>query len=185
MRRMFDHPWWNINALCPVQYCIEFWELPSIWCPWISPLLFFFLISDFMLRKSPLVCSSYRARASFTGKWTPLYFPSPWFLSSSLPCLFLQLLLKLESMVGEESSSANLGMCSARQHCPLPWQSLGSSIRWQIFLQWWFRASNVRPFAQRRGLTPGDPALLSVTRESHIWGASKESWLAECAGSYY
>ena len=38
---------------------------------------FFFLISDFTLQKLPSVCSSCRARASFTGKRTLLYFPSP------------------------------------------------------------------------------------------------------------
>lgn len=88
------------------------------------------LISDFMLQRSPSVCSSYRARASFTGKWAWLFFPSPR-LPQLLPsCLFLQLLLKLESVVGEEFSSTNLGMCSARQHRPLPWQSLGSCLWW-------------------------------------------------------
>lgn len=32
----------------------------------------------------------------------------------------------------------------------------------------------MRPFAQRRGLTPGDPAVLSLARESHIGEQAKD-----------
>lgn len=78
-------------------------------------------------------------------------------LCSSLPYLFLQLFLKLDSVVGEESSSANLGMCSIRQHHPLPWQNsaalYGDNDPYGLCHQGWFGASNWRPFAVRRWLT--------------------------------
>lgn len=83
-------------------------------------------------------------------------------LCFSLPCLFLQLLLKLDSVVGEESSSANLGMCSTRQHRPLPWQSsaavCGDNDPHGLCHQEWFGASNWRLFAIIGGGSPVGPS---------------------------
>lgn len=74
-----------------------------------------------------------------------------------LPSLPLALTaFRIHSVVGEESSQANLGMCSTRrrQSRPRPWQSSGSSVRRQTSL----------PSATRAGLCLKPEAICSKRR---------------------
>lgn len=138
----------------------------------------FFLISGFTRQKLPSVCSSCKAKASFTGTWT---LPRAHLGSSaSLPCLFLSLLWKPDATVGAESPLLTWAcvLPGSVAHCPgRVWAALwGASRAPQTLPPVPARNAGVRPSVLRGGGSPtGHSTSVSCTEAPHLGLGSEQS----------